>query len=169
MPSPTFPAHRPGVLPRSALDGGSLVLVGGQNGTDADGEIVSDDLGEQTAQAFRSVLAVLSEAGCDQFHVARLSIYVQTGSDVTACYGGGPRRCGEAIRRRSRFCRWAGSPGPMPSALAVVPVGGPVGSTAHDGVRGVAGPSPLGVKIPQARLPAAPSSTQRRRPAFIRG
>jgi 2-iminobutanoate/2-iminopropanoate deaminase len=68
------------------IDGGTLVIVGGQNGTDADGNVVSDDLGEQTSQAFRNVLAVLAEANADQRHVAKLSIYLQAGGDVTAGY-----------------------------------------------------------------------------------
>jgi 2-iminobutanoate/2-iminopropanoate deaminase len=68
------------------IDGGSLVVVGGQNGTGESGELVSDDLGEQTVQAFRNVLAVLAAAGADQRHVAKLTIYLQAGGDVTAGY-----------------------------------------------------------------------------------
>lgn len=78
----TNPAFSQGVR----IDSGTLLVVGGQNGTDAAGEVVSDDLGEQTVQAFRNVLAVLAEAGADQRHVAKLSIYLQAGGDVTAGY-----------------------------------------------------------------------------------
>jgi 2-iminobutanoate/2-iminopropanoate deaminase len=78
----TNPAFSQGVR----VDGGTLLVVGGQNGTDAAGDVVSDDLGEQTAQAFRNVLTVLAEAGADQRHVAKLSIYLQAGRDVTAGY-----------------------------------------------------------------------------------
>jgi len=78
----TNPAFSQGVR----IDGGTLLVVGGQNGTDADGEIVSDDLGEQTVQAFRNVIAVLAEAGANQSHVAKLNIYLQGGGDVTAGY-----------------------------------------------------------------------------------
>ena len=78
----TNPAFSQGVR----IDGGTLLVVGGQNGTDAAGDIVSDDLGEQTAQAFRNVLTVLAEAGANQRHVAKLSIYLQAGGDVTAGY-----------------------------------------------------------------------------------
>ena len=78
----TNPAFSQGVR----IDGGSLIVVGGQNGTDESGDVVSDDLGEQTKQAFRNVLAVLAEAGADQQHVARLNIYLQAGGDVTAGY-----------------------------------------------------------------------------------
>lgn len=78
----TDPAFSQGVR----IDSGTLVVVGGQNGTDAAGDVVSDDLGEQTKQAFRNVLAVLAEAGADQRHVARLNIYLQAGGDATAGY-----------------------------------------------------------------------------------
>jgi 2-iminobutanoate/2-iminopropanoate deaminase len=78
----TNPAFSQGVR----IDGGSLLVVGGQNGTDAHGEIVSADLSEQTAQAFRNVLAVLAEAELDQRHVAKLSIYMAPGADATAGY-----------------------------------------------------------------------------------
>jgi len=78
----TNPAFSQGVL----TEGAPLLFVGGQNGTDSAGEIVSDDLGEQTAQAFRNVLAVLSEGGADQSDVAKLTIYLQAGQDVTAGY-----------------------------------------------------------------------------------
>lgn len=78
----TNPASSQGVR----IDGGNLVVVGGQNGTDSIGDVVSNGLGEQTTQAFRNVLAVLAEAGADQSHVARLNIYLQAGGDVTAGY-----------------------------------------------------------------------------------
>jgi len=78
----TNPAFSQGVR----IDGGALIVVGGQNGTDTAGEIVSDDLGEQTVQALRNVLDVLAEGGADQSHVAKLNIYLITGGDVTAGY-----------------------------------------------------------------------------------
>lgn len=99
----TNPAFSQGVR----IDGGALVVVGGQNGTDADGEIVSDDVGDQTAQAFRNVLAVLAEAGLDQRHVAKLSIYTTPGADPTAGYAAAAEV-------------W----GPHPTAITVVQVAG---------------------------------------------
>jgi len=76
------PAFSQGVL----VSGGSLLIVGGQNGTDASGELVSDNLGEQTKQALRNVLAVLAEAGADASHVARLGVYLAAGADAGAGY-----------------------------------------------------------------------------------
>jgi len=78
----TDPAFSQGVR----VDVGNLVVVGGQNVTDSVGDVISDDLGGQTTQAFRNVLAVLAEAGADQRHVALLNIYLQAGGDVTAGY-----------------------------------------------------------------------------------
>lgn len=78
----TNPAFSQGVR----IEGGTLLVVGGQNGTDSTGAVVSGDLSEQTVQAFRNVLAVLAEAGADQSHVAKLSIYLRAGGDVTAGY-----------------------------------------------------------------------------------
>ncbi len=57
----TNPAFSQGV----GMNGGTLLVVGGQNGTDATGDIVSDDFGQHTKQAFRDVLTVLAEAGAD--------------------------------------------------------------------------------------------------------
>src|SRR5690606_30191729 len=76
------PAFSQGVL----ATGGSLLVIGGQNGTDRTGQLVSDDLGEQTKQALRNVLAVLSEVGADASHVARLGVYLAAGADADTGY-----------------------------------------------------------------------------------
>lgn len=68
------------------MTGGSLLVVGGQQGTDENGELVSTDLGEQTKQALRNVLAVLAEVGADASHVARLGVYLAAGADIEAGY-----------------------------------------------------------------------------------
>ncbi|MEP6649538.1 MAG: RidA family protein [Lapillicoccus sp.] len=78
------PAFSQGVL----IEGpGSLLVVGGQNGVDANGRVVSEDATEQSAQALRNVIAVLESAGCTQADVARLTIYLVAGVDLTAAYG----------------------------------------------------------------------------------
>ena len=64
--------------------GSRLIVVGGQNGVDASGQVVSADLREQTAQALRNVLAVLAEVGASQEDVAKLTIHLVDGSDVQA-------------------------------------------------------------------------------------
>ena len=59
-----------------------LVIVGGQNAVDADGNIVGDDLGTQTEQALRNVLAALESAGASQENVLKLGIYIVQGQDI---------------------------------------------------------------------------------------
>ncbi|HEY3013651.1 MAG TPA: RidA family protein [Nocardioides sp.] len=80
---PTNPAFSQGVR----IDGpGALLVVGGQNGIDAEGAVVSPDAGEQAAQALRNVLAVLAEAGATQADVAKLSVYLAAGNDARAVF-----------------------------------------------------------------------------------
>ena len=59
-----------------------LVIVGGQNAVDADGNIVGDDLGTQTEQALRNLLAALEAAGAKQENVIKLGIYILQGQDL---------------------------------------------------------------------------------------
>jgi enamine deaminase RidA (YjgF/YER057c/UK114 family) len=68
-----------------------LVVVGGQNAVDAAGNIVGDDLGTQTEQALRNVLAALEAAGASQKDVVRLGIYVVQGQDVAEGYAAAQR------------------------------------------------------------------------------
>lgn len=76
------PAFSQGVL----ATGGSLLVVGGQQGTDETGQLVAEDLGEQTRQALRNVLAVLAEVGADASNVVRLGIYLSAAADPAAGY-----------------------------------------------------------------------------------
>lgn len=69
----------------TVIEGGRILFVGGQNGTDANGEITGD-FAEQSAQAMRNVLAVLKSAGASQEHVAKLTIYMVADADVNAGY-----------------------------------------------------------------------------------
>jgi enamine deaminase RidA (YjgF/YER057c/UK114 family) len=75
----TSPAFSQGVIAES----GRTLYVGGQNGTDATGAITGA-IAEQTAQAFRNVLAVLHAAGAGPEHVAKLTIYVHVEADLMA-------------------------------------------------------------------------------------
>ena len=51
------PAFAQGMI----VPAGPTLYVGGQNGTDGDGELVDGGLGAQTEQALRNVLAVLAQ------------------------------------------------------------------------------------------------------------
>ena len=77
------PAFSQGVL----IEGpGALLVVGGQNGVDATGAVVGPDLGSQTRQALRNVIAVLEDAGASQADVAKLTIYLVAPADIQAGY-----------------------------------------------------------------------------------
>lgn len=73
------PAFSQGVL---VQDPGAILVVGGQNGVDAEGQVVGDDLASQTAQALRNVLEVLKAAGASQEHVVEMTIYVAAPADI---------------------------------------------------------------------------------------
>lgn len=62
--------------------GSSIVIVGGQNGVGADGELVGDSIGPQTEQALRNLITVLAEAGATPADVAKLNIILVEGQDV---------------------------------------------------------------------------------------
>ena len=60
----------------------TLVFIGGQNAVDTKGNIVGDDLAEQTAQALRNVIAALETASAAPRNVVRLAIYLVQGHDA---------------------------------------------------------------------------------------
>ncbi len=71
------------VIPASS----AIVIVGGQNGIGADGQLVGDGIAAQTEQAMRNLLAVLEEAGAGPADVAKLTIYLVEGVDVNEAFG----------------------------------------------------------------------------------
>ncbi len=62
--------------------GSTIVIVGGQNGVGPDGELVGEDIGSQTEQAMRNVIAVLAQAGATPADVAKLTIILKEGVDL---------------------------------------------------------------------------------------
>lgn len=75
------PAFSQGVL---AVNPGKLLVIGGQNGVDASGQLVSDDFGAQTEQALRNLLDVLKAAGAAQENVIKLTIFMAAGQSIQA-------------------------------------------------------------------------------------
>lgn len=67
----TNPAYSQGTI----IPAGRTLYVGGQNGVDADGNLL-DGAEEQIVQAMRNVLTVLASAGASQNDVAKLTIYL---------------------------------------------------------------------------------------------
>ena len=78
---PISPAFAQGMI----VPAGPTLYVGGQNGTDADGNLL-DGLGPQTEQALRNVLAVLDAAGTGRENVAKLTIHLSPGVDPNDAY-----------------------------------------------------------------------------------
>ncbi len=61
----------------AAAGEGEIVWVSGQLGIDpADGALVGDDVGEQTALVLRHVAAILAEAGGGLEHVVKTTVYL---------------------------------------------------------------------------------------------
>lgn len=71
-----------------SVEGASrLVYVGGQNAVDKDGKMVGgDDIGAQSEQALKNLLAALDAAGAKQENVVKLTIYLAAGHDVQLAY-----------------------------------------------------------------------------------
>jgi 2-iminobutanoate/2-iminopropanoate deaminase len=72
-------------------DAKKIVYIGEQNGVDAGGVVVGDDLGSQTEQALRNVLEVLRSVGATQENVVKQTILVAKGQDIRAGYAAAQR------------------------------------------------------------------------------
>jgi enamine deaminase RidA (YjgF/YER057c/UK114 family) len=79
------PAYSQGIaLPASAR----IVLVGGQNGVDAEGQIVGKgDIAAQTAQALANLAMVLEAGGAKPENLVSLSIYVVGNAELQPAFG----------------------------------------------------------------------------------
>ena len=60
-------------------DAKKIVYIGEQNGVDASGVVVGDDLESQIEQAYRNVLEVLRSVGATQENVVKQTILVAKG------------------------------------------------------------------------------------------
>jgi enamine deaminase RidA (YjgF/YER057c/UK114 family) len=79
---PTNPAFAQGTV----ATGQRTIVVGGQNGVDADGAM-ADGIAAQTEQALRNVLAVLESAGAGPADVVRLGVYLAGEADPREAFG----------------------------------------------------------------------------------
>ncbi len=84
--NPESMASNPAFSQGTIAPTGRTLYVGGQNGIDADGNVIADKA-EQVAQAMRNVLTVLAAAGATPDGVAKLTIYLH--QDLTADEGYG--------------------------------------------------------------------------------
>jgi 2-iminobutanoate/2-iminopropanoate deaminase len=84
--NPASMANNPAFSQGTIAPAGRTLYIGGQNGIDADGNIV-EDKAEHVAQAMRNVLTVLEAAGASKDDVAKLTIYLH--KDLTGDEGYG--------------------------------------------------------------------------------
>ncbi len=63
---------------------GRLIFVAGQIGWNAEEVFESDDLGAQTLQALRNVMAVIAEADAKPHHIVRMTWYIIDKHDYRA-------------------------------------------------------------------------------------
>jgi enamine deaminase RidA (YjgF/YER057c/UK114 family) len=71
--SPSQYASRPDTI---------LIVIGGQNGVEGSGNVVSDDIGDQARQALSNIQACLREAHADLEHIVRWSILIKDGAPL---------------------------------------------------------------------------------------
>jgi 2-iminobutanoate/2-iminopropanoate deaminase len=58
------------------------IYVGGQNGVNAKGEVVGNDIASQSAQAFKNLITVLEAAGASLDDVIKITIYLVQGQSL---------------------------------------------------------------------------------------
>lgn len=102
--------------------GSKLVIVGGQDGIGADGQLVSEGIAAQTEQAMRNLLAVLQAAGAGPADVAKLTIYLVEGVDVTEAFAASRSVWGDQPTAVSAvFVRALAVPGAVVEVEAIAP------------------------------------------------
>lgn len=67
--------------------GATTVYVGGQNGIDATGKVVSDDVAEQSRRAVDNAEVALEAAGASLADVVQWTVLIATDADLAAAYG----------------------------------------------------------------------------------
>ncbi len=105
--------------------GATTIYVGGQNGVDADGKIVSDDVVEQSARAIDNASTALEAAGASLADVVQWTVFMAEDADVNAAYAAiGPRLAGPGAPPLVTMARVAalGVPGALVEVSAIAAV-----------------------------------------------
>ncbi|WP_448630793.1 Rid family hydrolase [Cellulomonas soli] len=97
--------------------GATTIYLGGQNGVDAAGALVSDDVAEQAVRALDNAAVALAAAGASLADVVHWSVLVVADADLGAAYGAIAPRLAQAAAA-------AGRP-PLVTAARVVGLGVP--------------------------------------------
>lgn len=67
--------------------GATTIYVGGQNGIDASGTVVSDDAAEQSLRALENARVALESAGAGLDDVVSWTVLIHQNADLRAAYG----------------------------------------------------------------------------------
>jgi enamine deaminase RidA (YjgF/YER057c/UK114 family) len=67
--------------------GASTIYVGGQNGVDSTGSVVSSDIAEQSSRAIDNAAIALEAAGASLADVVLWSVFIDEHADLDAAYG----------------------------------------------------------------------------------
>jgi enamine deaminase RidA (YjgF/YER057c/UK114 family) len=67
--------------------GATTIYVGGQDGVDASGRVVSDDVAAQAVRAVDNAEVALAAAGATLADVVQWTVLIADGADIAAAYG----------------------------------------------------------------------------------
>lgn len=67
--------------------GAVTIYVGGQNGVDATGSVVSSDIAEQASRTIDNVSLALEAAGASLADVVQWTVFIAADADLRAAYG----------------------------------------------------------------------------------
>jgi enamine deaminase RidA (YjgF/YER057c/UK114 family) len=106
--------------------GATTIYLGGQNGVDASGAVVSTDVAEQSVRALDNATVALQAAGATLADVVQWTVLISHEADLTAAYRAiAPRLAGEGAPPLVTAARVAGLgvPGALIeiSAIAALP------------------------------------------------
>jgi enamine deaminase RidA (YjgF/YER057c/UK114 family) len=75
--------------------GARTLIIGGQNGVDASGKVVSNELAGQTAKAIDNLITVLEAAGGTLDGLVRVGLYIKGEGDITPGFNEWMKRAGQ--------------------------------------------------------------------------
>ncbi len=105
--------------------GATTIYVGGQNGVDARGSVVSSDIAEQSSRAIDNASVALGAAGASLGDVVQWTVLVVADADIGAAYGAiAPRLTGPGAPPLVTVARVAGLgvPGALIEVSAIAAV-----------------------------------------------
>lgn len=105
--------------------GATTIYVGGQNGVDETGAVVSDDAAEQSARAIDNAATALAAAGATLADVVQWTVLLAEGADLSAAYGAVAQKLasdGEPALVTAAIVSALGVPGALVEVSAVAAV-----------------------------------------------